>query len=48
MSALKHYRAAGGDVVLRSPTRATAKVLEISGLNRVFTVLDTTDGNALS
>jgi anti-sigma B factor antagonist len=38
VSALKRYRASGGDIVLRSPSRATTKVLEISGLAQVFTV----------
>ncbi len=38
VSALKKYRAEGGDIVLRSPTRATRKVLEISGLAQVFTI----------
>ncbi len=38
VSALKRYRADGGDIVLRSPTRATTKVLEISGLTQVFTI----------
>ena len=38
VSALKRYRADGGDIVLRSPSRATKKVLEISGLNQVFTI----------
>jgi anti-sigma B factor antagonist len=38
VSTLKRYRSDGGDVVLRSPTRATAKVLEISGLDQVFEI----------
>ena len=38
VSTLKRYRAEGGDVILRSPTRATAKVLEISGLDQLFTI----------
>lgn len=38
VSALKRYRATGGDIVLRAPTRATTKVLEISGLAQVFTI----------
>ncbi|MDQ3978519.1 MAG: STAS domain-containing protein [Actinomycetota bacterium] len=38
VSALKRYRADGGDIVLRSPTRATSKVLEISGLSQVFSI----------
>jgi anti-sigma B factor antagonist len=40
VTTLKRYRAEGGDVVLRSPTRPTAKVLEISGLDQVFTIED--------
>ncbi len=36
--ALKRSRQHGGDVVLRSPTPSTSRVLEISGLDRVFTV----------
>ena len=36
--ALKRHRQAGGDLVLRSPNPTTAKVLEISGLDRIFTV----------
>lgn len=39
--ALKRHRDGGGDVVLRCPRPATAKVLEISGLDQVFVV--TTD-----
>ena len=39
--ALKRHREGGGDVVLRCPRPSTAKVLEISGLDRVFVV--TTD-----
>ena len=38
VSALKRYRADGGNIVLRAPTRATTKVLEISGLAQVFTI----------
>lgn len=38
VGALKRYRADGGDIVLRSPTRATTKVLEISGLSQVFAI----------
>jgi anti-sigma B factor antagonist len=38
VQALRRHRASGGDVVLRAPAPATAKVLEISGLDRVFTV----------
>ncbi len=38
VGALKHCRQRGGDVVLRSPTRSTAKVLAICGLDRIFTI----------
>lgn len=38
VASLKRFRGVGGDVVLRSPTRATAKVLEICGLTQVFTI----------
>jgi len=38
VAALKHCRQRGGDVVLRSPSASTAKVLAICGLDRVFTV----------
>ncbi len=36
--ALKHCRERGGDVVLRSPTPVAARVLNISGLDQVFTI----------
>lgn len=35
--ALVRQRQSGGDVVLRGPTVQTARVLDITGLNRVFT-----------
>jgi len=35
---LKRFRRAGGEITLRSPTRAVRKVLEITGLHRVFRV----------
>lgn len=38
VAALKRYRADGGDIILRAPTRATTKVLEISGLAQVFSI----------
>jgi len=38
VGALKHCRNRGGDVVLRSPTPSTARVLAICGLDRVFTI----------
>lgn len=46
VSALKRYRAEGGDIVLRSPTRATSKVLEISGLAQVFNIEKIDPGTA--
>jgi len=41
--ALERHRAGGGDVLLRCPSPSTAKLLEISGLDRVFVV--TTDAS---
>jgi len=38
VAALKHCRQRGGDVVLRSPTRTTSRVLAICGLDRIFTI----------
>lgn len=38
VGALKQARAAGGDVTLRNPTRATHKILEIAGLTELFTL----------
>jgi len=38
VGALKRLRQAGGDLALRSPSRATYKILEITGLTKVFTV----------
>jgi anti-sigma B factor antagonist len=38
VSALKRVRAEGGDLELRAPTPSARKVLEITGLNRVFTI----------
>ncbi len=37
--ALKHCRGRGGDVVLRSPTPSATRVLNISGLDQVFTIV---------
>jgi anti-sigma B factor antagonist len=34
----KRLRQAGGDLVLRSPKPATTKLLEISGLQGIFTI----------
>ncbi len=36
--ALKRHRECGGDLILCRPRPSTTKVLEISGLDRVFTV----------
>ena len=36
--ALKHQRQTGGEIVLRSPSPQTRRVLEIVGLNQVFTI----------
>ncbi len=38
--ALRHCRDRGGDVVLQSPTGLTSRVLHISGLDQVFTIVD--------
>ena len=35
---LKRFRSMNGQIVLRSPARSVRKVLEISGLTRVFTI----------
>ena len=35
---LKRFRSMNGEIVLKSPTRGVKKVLEISGLTRVFTI----------
>jgi anti-sigma B factor antagonist len=40
VSALKRVKAEGGALELRSPTPSARKVLEITGLNRVFTVTE--------
>jgi len=40
VAALKRVRAEGGTLELRAPTPSARKVLEITGLNRVFTVTD--------
>ena len=35
---LKRFRSMNGEIVLRAPTRGVQKVLEITGLTRVFTI----------
>jgi anti-sigma B factor antagonist len=35
---LKRFRSMNGQIVLRSPSRSVKKVLEISGLTRVFAI----------
>jgi anti-sigma B factor antagonist len=37
---LKRLREGGGDLTLRSPSRSTRKVLEITGLNRIMEIED--------
>src|SRR6266404_6511867 len=37
VSSVKRFRSAGGEVILRSPAIGVRKVMEISGLSRVFT-----------
>jgi anti-sigma B factor antagonist len=38
IGALKQVRGQGGDIILRSPTPGTRKVLEITGLTEVFSI----------
>jgi anti-sigma B factor antagonist len=38
VGALKRLRQAGGDLALRRPSRATYKILEITGLTKVFKI----------
>ena len=38
ITGLKRLRQQGGDMALRSPTPATRRVLEITGLNEVFAI----------
>ena len=38
ITGLKRLRQQGGDMVLRSPTPGTRKVLEITGLTEVFSI----------
>src|SRR5438270_11775953 len=38
VGSVKRFRSVGGEVVLRSPTPGVRKVIEITGLNRVFTI----------
>ena len=40
VGALKRCRSAAGDVVLRGPSAATSRVLELTGLHSVFEVVD--------
>ena len=40
VGAFKRLRESGGDLVLRAPTRATRKVLELTGLSQVVTIED--------
>ncbi|MBV9410214.1 MAG: STAS domain-containing protein [Acidimicrobiia bacterium] len=35
---LKRFRSMNGQIVLRSPSKSVQKVLEITGLTRVFTI----------
>jgi anti-sigma B factor antagonist len=37
---LKHYREQGGELRLAAPTRPVAKVLEITGLDRLFQIVE--------
>ena len=38
VDALKRVRQRGGTLTLHGPSRSTTKVLEISGLNKIFTI----------
>ncbi len=38
VDALKRVRQHGGTLTLHAPSRSTTKVLEISGLNKIFTI----------
>jgi anti-sigma B factor antagonist len=40
VGALKRLRDKGGDLVLRAPTRATRKVLDLTGLAQIVTIED--------
>lgn len=40
LTALRRSRAHGGDVVLRNPTPATLRLLRVTGMDRVFTVVE--------
>jgi anti-sigma B factor antagonist len=46
VAALKHCRERDGDVVLRSPTPTATRVLNISGLDQVFTIVSETGAPA--
>ena len=35
---LKRFRRAGGEITLRAPTKSVRKILEITGLSRVFRI----------
>ncbi|MDA2811388.1 STAS domain-containing protein [Nocardiopsis sp. RSe5-2] len=43
LSAMKRSREQGGDLVLAAPRPAVTKILEVTGLDGVFTVTDSTD-----
>lgn len=45
ITAHKQLRRLGGDLVLRSPTAPVFRVLEISGLTRIFTFADRSAGS---
>ncbi len=40
VTALRRSRVHGGDVVLRHPSRATLRLLQVTGLDRVFTIVE--------
>ncbi|GAB3497378.1 anti-sigma factor antagonist BldG [Nocardiopsis coralliicola] len=48
LSAMKRAREKEGDLVLVAPRPAVMKILEITGLDAVFTILDSIDGLPLA
>ncbi len=48
LSGMKRSREKGGDLELAAPRPAVTKILEVTGLDGVFTVIDSTDGLPLA
>lgn len=40
ITAMRHSQAHGGEIVLRHPTRSTRRLLRVSGMEKVFTIID--------